>query len=776
MIRTTNFKQMLSLVLSVFIFMSILCFSPTATFAAGNPDLYVMLIETATTNVYDMDYVTFRAVIRNIGDSVADKSTSIKFYVDGKEIQTVSLGSNLAANGKVTVSTTDYWFAGFGTHRVTASINESKAIAENDYSNNIFKKRITVIDGLNPNPQPTTQPSTQPTTQPEPTGIGANMPYDTYEAEVGKLAGGAILVADDGDRLPGTLNGEASGRSAVNLTSNGASVEITAKDTANSIVVRACIPPQSQETLSVYVNNVKRGTITFDSKYCWIKNSDDLTPGQTAKGAGKLDGSSKHIYDEGHLLLNYIIKAGDKVKLQKDADNTAQWYGIDFIDLEYVAPPKTKPSNLLSITECGAVEGGANCFNAIQTAINKAISDGYKGIWIPEGEWYMEGTYEARKVVLPVNTPSDFEIAGAGMWYSKLCAINPTTDGDDWGKFGFNPMGKTAYWHDFSMWGQNRQRIEGGKPFVNGYGQNTVMENIWIEHTTCGFWVGGALHDFYQEDRGADKALLRQSNGLKILNCRIRNTGADGINLCAGTCDALVQNVHCRSTGDDAFAMWSEKDGWVQSDDHNPGGSEGNLIINCTAELPWRANCYGIYGGKDNTVKDCIARDTLSYCAIYMTVETYQSVPYSGTATFENMIIERCSGRFWGDNGYPAIWIQKTSTGKIVLKDLEVNDSLYSPLWIYGTNDMEITNVTFDGFCKYKTDASKPGNMYQLGGIYSEGSAGTYKFNNVNFYNHGGRGADGRVFFWASWGDPLGGTVTLNNCNFKVQKDYQLGS
>ena len=53
------------------------------------------------------------------------------------------------------------------------------------------------------------------------------MPYDMYEAEDGTVGGGAAVVGPN--RTIGDLAGEASGRRAVTLNSNGSFVQWTTK-------------------------------------------------------------------------------------------------------------------------------------------------------------------------------------------------------------------------------------------------------------------------------------------------------------------------------------------------------------------------------------------------------------------------------------------------------------------------------------------------------------------------------------------------------------------
>ena len=194
---------------------------------------------------------------------------------------------------------------------------------------------------------------------------------------------------------------------------------------------------------------------------------------------------------------------------------------------------------------------------------------------------------------------SVIEIQGAGMWYTIL--YDDRGRPADWGTPGFNMNGLAAHFSDLAIFGSSNNRGVSGKPFVNGYGSGTIMKNIWIEHMTCGFWVGGSSGI---------------TDHLTIDGCRIRNLGADGINLCNGTKNSIITNTTVRSSGDDGIAIWSapEMDGPADGIDYP--GCANNIIENCTVELPWRASCFAIYGGKDNTVKNCIARDTLTYAGV----------------------------------------------------------------------------------------------------------------------------------------------------------------
>lgn len=347
----------------------------------------------------------------------------------------------------------------------------------------------------------------------------------------------------------------------------------------------------------------------------------------------------------------------------------------------------------------------------------------------------IDGIVDTGKVQLPpeINShPTKFEIAGAGMWYSRLHAVVPGTD--DWGRnWGFDCQGQTVYYHDFALEGENRGRTEGGKPLVNGYGQDTVIENLWVEHSTIGFWVGGADRQEGQDFPAGLTQEQKQSKGLIIRNCRIRNTGADGINLCAGTTNALIENVHCRSNGDDSFAIWSEKDAWVDSDKINEGGCQGNIIRFCTAELTWRANGFGIYGGRNNLIQDCIAKDIMCYHGIMVDTGTFQSSPIAGTLLIERITLLRTSGTYFGQY-WPAIGVYHNPGATLTFNDIDIFDCWYGVFRFKNEAYATFNRIRAEKFCQ---DAG--GGDSSIGFIGPFGN-GKVTFNYVTQCGWGGKG------------------------------------
>ena len=177
---------------------------------------------------------------------------------------------------------------------------------------------------------------------------GAAVPWIEYEAEKGQT-NGEILTRD---RTFGTIASESSGRSAVRLKQVGDYVQFLSQAAANSVVVRYVIPDSDdgtglEATLSLYVNNIFRQKLRLTSKYAWSYGGEQYTFNSPAAGG------AHHFYDEVHALVGEI-PAGAKVKLQIDADDNAEFYIVDLVDLEQVAPPKNMPAGYVSIVDLGA--------------------------------------------------------------------------------------------------------------------------------------------------------------------------------------------------------------------------------------------------------------------------------------------------------------------------------------------------------------------------------------------------------------------------------------
>jgi hypothetical protein len=473
---------------------------------------------------------------------------------------------------------------------------------------------------------------------------GASVPWIEYEAEVGE-SNGEVLTPD---RTFGTIASESSGRSAIKLNNAGDYVQFKSEQVANSIVVRFVIPDSEdgkglESTISLYVDGVFRQKIKLTSKYAWSYGGEEETFNVPKAGG------AHHFYDEARALVG-DIPAGATVKLQKDADDNAEYYVIDLIDLEQVAPPLAKPDGYFSIEECGAVaNSGQDAGDAIQACIEKARA-AKTGVWIPVG------TFESEIHGFDV---SDVTIQGAGMWYSTVH-----------GKYArFNCTGDNCRFADFAILGETILRDD--KSPENGFngsaGTGSRLENIWVEHTKVGFWVSG------------------RTNGLVITSSRFRNLFADGINFCNGTSNSVVENSHFRNTGDDALASWSPKGDPVNTN---------NVFRFNTVQIPWRANCFAIYGGKDNKIEDNLCYDVVTYPGILI-AQQFNSNPFDGTTSIQRTSLIRAGGPMFNlKHGALKIWSAQGEIPGLDIRDILIDSPTFSGLQMDGA--YPITNASFE--------------------------------------------------------------------------------
>jgi hypothetical protein len=494
-----------------------------------------------------------------------------------------------------------------------------------------------------------------PTASNPPGTRGASVPWIEYEAE--DAESNAMVLAPD--RTFGTIASESSGRSAIKLNNVRDHVQFKSEQPANSVVVRFVIPDSEdgtglESTISLYVDGVFRQKIKLTSKYTWSYGGEEETfNAPKARGA-------HHFYDEARALVE-DIPAGAIVKLQKDEDDTAEYYVIDLIDLEQVAPPLTKPDGYISIEECGAVpNSGQDAGDAIQACIEKART-AKTGVWIPVG------VFESEIHGFDV---SDVTIQGAGMWYSTIH-----------GKYArFNCVGDHCRFADFAILGETILRDD--KSPENGFngsaGTGSRLENIWVEHTKVGFWVSG------------------KTNGLVITGSRFRNLFADGINFCNGTSNSVVENSHFRNTGDDAVASWSPARDPVNTN---------NIFRFNTVQIPWRANCFAIYGGKNNRIEDNLCYDVVTYPGILI-AQQFNSNPFEGTTSVQRNSLIRAGGPMFNlKHGALKIWSAQGEIQGLEVKDILIDSPTFSGLQLDGAypitsasfENMEIINAGTDG-------------------------------------------------------------------------------
>lgn len=541
----------------------------------------------------------------------------------------------------------------------------------------------------------------------EPDGRGADLPYVEYEAEDADYRG--TLLETDRRRTFGHTNfaTESSGRRSVRLDGTGDYVEFTATAPANSIVVRNSIPDAPdgggiEATISLYVDGEFDRKLTLSSRHSWLYGNTDDPEGLT----NTPQADARRLFDESHALLSRDLPAGTTVRLQRDPDDTAEFYVIDLIDLEQVAPPSPKPAACTSITEYGAVpDDGIDDTDALQAAVTADQNGEIDCVWIPPGQWRQE-----QKILTddpldrgPHNQVGirDVTVRGAGMWHSQLYTetephlVEGGINHPHEGNFGFDIDDNTRI-SDIAIFGSGRIRggpggAEGGVGLNGRFGRNTEISNVWIEHANVGVWVG--------RDHSNIPELWGPAEGLRFSGMRIRNTYADGINLTNGTRDSEVVDSSFRNTGDDALAIWANR--YVR--DPAQDVARDNRFVNNTVQLPWRANGIAIYGGRDNSIRNNLVYDTMNYPGIMLATD-HDPLPFSGRTLIENNGLHRTGGAFWGEQqefGAITLFAAGQDIPGVVIRDTDVHDSTYDGIQFKAGGGAvpgaELTRVRIDG-------------------------------------------------------------------------------
>jgi len=488
---------------------------------------------------------------------------------------------------------------------------------------------------------------------------GAVIQWTTYEAENMNTTG-TVMRPKYG---PYQVETESSGQKCVRLSNKGQFVEFTSSGSDNSMVIRYSLPDSREgngttSTLAIFINGTVVQHSKISSRYAWLYGKYPFTNNPAA-------GTPRHFYDEIRIIGLKITK-GDVIKIQRDdqKEDEAKYCIVDLVDLEDVAPPRTQPSNSLSIIDksFGGADTTGDFTEAFRNCIVRAEETG-KSVWIPAGAFKISGD-----IILP----SNITVQGAGMWYTQLV-------GDEAQYTNVNKRvrlkgnGSNIHLSDFSIMGKLNYRSdkEANDGIVGSYGTNSTISRIWIEHTKVGMWI-------------------ENSKNLKITGCRMRNTMADGINFCVGMTESTIENCTTRGTGDDCFAIWPTT---FLKQVFSPGH---NLIVHCTAQLPYLANGVAIYGGESNKVESCSLVDISQGSAIlisttFPTENKDQSINnnFSGKTVIENCDV-KTSGGFdheWGWRAAVEICADKRGISGIEINNLNIINSLSNGLSIIAKNE-----------------------------------------------------------------------------------------
>jgi F5/8 type C domain/Pectate lyase superfamily protein/Abnormal spindle-like microcephaly-assoc'd, ASPM-SPD-2-Hydin len=515
-------------------------------------------------------------------------------------------------------------------------------------------------------------------------GRGATVPFVEHEAE--EVAHNGTKIGPT--RFYGQLPSEASGREAVTLDAVGEYVEFTLTAPANAVTFRYSIPDSPQgtgrdATIDLRANGTLLKTVPVTSRYGWYYGGYPFNnnPGDT---------NPHHFYDEARAMFGSTQPIGTKIRLQVNSIAQSPTFTIDLADFENVPGPIGQPANSINVVnDFGADPSGATDSTAdFQAAVNAGQAQG-RAVYVPQGNYTLYDHVIVDGVTL----------RGAGPWYSVLGGRHPTQRNRAAGIYGkyVNQGGpsRNVTVRDLAVIGDIRERVDEDQ--VNAFGgamSDSVIDNVWMQHTKVGAWMDGPMNNF------------------TIRNSRILDQTADGVNFHTGVTNSTVTNTFVRNTGDDALAMWAQ-------DVPNVNNSFTRNTIGVTL----LANHLVSYGGRDITISDNVVADSLTNGGGIHVANRYPGVQGAtavhGTWTIaRNTLIRAGNSDYNWNFGVGAIWFSALNEAfagdaTINITDTDILDSSYAALhWIEGqTRGINVNNVRIQGAGTYALQVQAPSQV-----------------------------------------------------------------
>lgn len=520
-------------------------------------------------------------------------------------------------------------------------------------------------------------------------------PYIRYEADQGALTNATIAMMSFNQK---DLQSEASEQVCVNMSAKDATVEWKIKKEADGLVLRFSVPDKSSGALDVYVDKQQVGTLELTSHWSW----EYLTTNGNPNNVAVRNSNPKMRFDEVRMKLPSKVPAGGKLKLVRKSGDIH----VDFIELEPV-PDAIQPEPI------DLVYNGDG--SDLQVFID--TKGGGKSIFLPPGVYNVN-----RELYFGVpNT----KLKGAGMWYTQVNFTN-----EAYLQGGLRANARDISFMDLYLTTTRNSRSSSYKGINGVFTSGSVIKNVWAEHFECGAWIA-------QYNIGD----IKNADGFTMSHCRFRNNYADGINLCKGTTNAIVEHCNFRSNGDDDMAIWSA-DGLECSN---------NTFRFCTAENSWRSAGCAIYGGKNNKAHNLIIKDHVE--AGLKVNNAYPGVGFNeeGMHEFSDITIIRCgtfNDLFYNMVGaidLMCVAVAGTKVQNVKFSNIDIIDSKDNAIFFNkvagkGFYNMVFENITIDG-----TGREYPYNNYEnkdwfrgFGVLFAQNPSGDGTFCNLVVKNRGG--------------------------------------
>ena len=520
-------------------------------------------------------------------------------------------------------------------------------------------------------------------------------PYKRYEADQGALVNATIVMMSFNQK---DLQSEASEQVCVDLTVKGASVTWKVKKEADGLVVRYSVPDEKLGEVDVFADEKLVGTLKLTSYYSW----EFLTSNGNMNNVAVRNENPKMRFDEVRLKLASKIPVGGKLKLV----NKTGAIHIDFIELEAVAEEVKPEPNDLVYTGDGS---------DMQVFIDN--KGGGKSIYLPAGLYNVN-----RELYFGVPNTT---LKGAGMWYTTINFTN-----EAYLQGGLRANARAISFSDLALITTRNSRSSSYKGINGVFTSGSVVKNVWVEHFECGAWIA-------QYNIGD----ILFADGFTVSNCRFRNNYADGINLCKGTRNSIVEHCSFRNNGDDDMATWSA-DGLE---------CQNNTFRYCTAENGWRSSGCAIYGGLNNKAHHLLIKDHLE--AGLRVNNNYPGIGFNETGMheFSNITVLRCgtfNDLFYNVVGAIDLTCNSISGNKIQnvkFSNIDIVDSKDNAIFINKVGGKGFYNLLFESITVDGTGREYPFNNVEkkdwprgFGILFSQNPAGNGSYCNMVYKNRGG--------------------------------------
>ncbi|WP_428232598.1 Ig-like domain-containing protein [Flavobacterium sp.] len=520
-------------------------------------------------------------------------------------------------------------------------------------------------------------------------------PYKRYEANLGQLSNGASTTPKS--YAQADLQSETSDQQCVNMSATNATVQWTLTEAADGLVIRYSVPDGQTATLGVYNGNTKITTLTLTATWSW----EYLWSNGNPNNGGITNQNPRMRFDEVRYKLPAKIAASGQLRLVRETGNVH----VDFAEMEPVPTAVTAPAGSVTYTGNGS---------DLQTFID---ANGGKKIFVPSGVFNVN-----RELYFGTANTS---LIGAGMWYTQINFTNTSSLNG-----GLRANATNISFTDLYLTTNSASRSNSYKAINGVFTSGSTLKNIWAEHFECGAWIA-------QYNTGGPAI----ADGFTLSHCRFRNNYADGINLCKGTANAIVEHCNFRNNGDDDQAIWS---------------ADGQECINNTfryntSENCWRACGLAIYGGKNNKAYNLIIKDNLE--AGIRVSNNFPGAPFNNDGMHEihDITITAC-GTFNDTYNNPVAAVDifsATNAGSQVknvqLYNIDILDSRNDAISISKRSGDGIYNLSFKDITVNGTGKEYPNNN-ALNRNWGRGyfvliagsPAGNGTYCNMNYSNRGG--------------------------------------